>query len=169
MTIIQSPALTIDAAAFAPLMRRQDQDEVRRWTGLTPEQALAASIASSSEALAVRDTAGRYVFIAGLVDAPQGFGVPWMLSTDLIHPNRLAVYKLCRDLVTRWSTLYPLLANAIDPANSVARKLVKQLGFKEVESVTNSLGTTTFLAIRKVSTLQLQQGNRAARRHPTRH
>lgn len=80
---------------------------------------------------------GRVAAIFGV--APAGGlldprGVPWLLGTDLIWPNRRALARHARRYILRMLATYPHLINIVHARNTHATRWLRRAGFVLAEA-----------------------------------
>jgi hypothetical protein len=128
------PATLEHVAEMAPRMRDADRAEVWASCGMTPEQALEVSMATSGEVWAALQD-GRVVCIWGVGDAEgyPGVGVPWLLGTDAVREIRRTFLRECRRYVAGWMSRYEVLVNFTDDRNTLSHQWLRWLGFTIME------------------------------------
>jgi len=117
--------------------------------GEDPADLLVFSVEHSYEKYLVTTPTGEYVAIGGIGSAPGDLvGVPWLISTALVHKCRKDVLRLCRKAVGMWERNHATLRNAMNPGNTSARRLIKHLGFLELPPTLNQNGALSLPFIR---------------------
>jgi hypothetical protein len=131
-----------DAAWLAPLLRQQDQDELRAAHGdADPVTLVRDGIARSTEAWTVTVT-GDLAMVLGV--APYTLlgdqGVVWMLGTDVAPRFRHALMRKAPIYIARMLDLYPVLFNCVHAKNTASIRWLKRLGFALGEPVALTTG-----------------------------
>lgn len=114
-----------DAADLAARLIPDDAAELAA-AGLT-----VADCMEGTEAEALRWN-GQLVCLFGVVAHPSALrsGIPWMLCTDtLVRVPRLAMAKVCDDVVTGWMLQFAHLSNLVHRRNLRALRFLRWLGF----------------------------------------
>ncbi len=133
MTITYRFPTEEDILSVARRMREQDIQEVYASCGVSPLVAISESILQSDICFtALFD--GNPEVIFGLAQHPiYDAAVVWLLGTDAVRNNARAFLEASYVIVDDWSTIYPILFNAVDARNTVSRRWLKWLGFKELK------------------------------------
>jgi hypothetical protein len=150
MDLQYRPATPVDAIRFAPHIRGADMIEMKHLSGgADPADLLVFSVEHSYEKYLVTTPAGEYVAIGGIGHMRGDLiGVPWLISTSLVHKYRKNVLRLCRKAIGMWERNHSTLRNAMNPGNTSARLLIKHLGFLELPPTHNEHGALTLPFIR---------------------
>lgn len=108
---------------IAAHLRQADIDEINALNGLSPEVAVAYSIANSEK--------GAAVFIDGDLSAVFGISrsVIWLVGTDEINKHPVAFYRTSRRIFRKLSNGYPKLENYVDTRNIPYLRWLQWLGF----------------------------------------
>lgn len=125
-----------DAALIGTKLRKCDEDELRAAVG-DPVAAVRQSIINSrGEAFIVVDKNSSPVYLWGLCPTENpNVGVPWAVGTDLFY-DYISVFKeLAPILINRMNERYPVLINAVDDRNRVAKRWLKEMGFRFIEKI----------------------------------
>lgn len=122
------PATLEDHSAILSMnLCAADVAELRAATGLTPREALAASLDLCEEPWVVL-LGGRIVAVYG-VSHGGTFGVPWFLSTGEVSAFSKTFLKGSREVILRFHEKYDVLSNTVDSRHEVAIRWLKWLGF----------------------------------------
>lgn len=127
-----------DLARVAARLRWQDVVEITRSSRTDAESAVRASVAVSAQSHFVSTRTGDPVLVCGVGATPHfpKVGIAWMLGTPLIEEHPLAILRRARPLVDSWCELYPHgLQNFVDAENTLARRWLQLLGFREIQQV----------------------------------
>lgn len=122
-------------AAIAADMRQEDRDEIAASSTMTPLEALQAGVEVSDETWIVVDRDWTPIAVFGV--APSGFsgvGVVWMLGTDGIAREWVAIVRQARGFVDKLHDYYPTLTNLIDARNDAAMDWVMRAGFDIIDA-----------------------------------
>lgn len=124
------PATMALAMDMAPSMRDADVAEVRASGGLTPQEALEASVRWSAQAYAAKfDGELAAIFGVGRASFLSGVGIPWLLGTPvlLLHPH--AFHRASQAFVAAWLEEYDSLEQMVDVRNFRSLRWLRHLGF----------------------------------------
>ena len=117
-------SLKPEHAAIAAHLRKADLDEINLLSRLSPDIAVAYSIAASEK--------GYAVFCNGELCAIFGVsgGVIWLVGTDTISKHPIAFYRISRLCFKNLCKGYSRLENFVDARNFLSLRWLKWLGFK---------------------------------------
>ena len=116
-------SLKPEHAAIAAHLRKADLDEINLLSRLSPDIAVAYSIAASEK--------GYAVFCNGELCAIFGVsgGVIWLVGTDTISKHPIAFYRISRLCFKNLCKGYSRLENFVDARNFLSLRWLKWLGF----------------------------------------
>ena len=110
-------------AAITPYLRQQDLDEIHASTELSPELAVAYSIANSERGFtALLDNIPCAVF--GVAQ-----GTIWLVGTDEIAKYPVTFFRVSRNIFPKLSHGYPMLQNYVHVTNTLSLRWLQWLGF----------------------------------------
>ena len=112
-------------ASIVPYLRQVDIDENNAMTGLSPDVAVAFSIAHTEKGFAVVYKEN-VVAIFGISEG----GVIWLVGTDEITKHPVTFYRMSKKYFEILKTGYKRLFNYVDKRNYLTLKWLKWLGFK---------------------------------------
>ena len=126
---LQIVKLRPEHAAITPYLRQQDLDEIHEATDLSPELAVAYSIAHSER--------GYTALIDDIPCAVFGVaqGVIWLVGTDEITHHPVTFLRVSRKIFPQLSHGYPVLHNYVHEANTLSLRWLQWLGFHVDPSV----------------------------------
>lgn len=130
------PATLHDAQSLAPRLRESDVIEVKRVSGMDPEDALVDSLRVSDWDMvwaAVLDDEAEAMFGANNINGVWG-GI-WMLGSDRIYENIPSFWKHCRHYLGVMHQRYEFLTNFVDVHHHSANRWMLKLGFEPFELV----------------------------------
>ena len=115
--------LSPEHAAITPHLRQQDLDEIYAATDLSPELAVAYSIAHSERG-----------FTALIDDIPCAVfgvsqGIIWLVGTDEIAKHPITFFRVSRNIFSQLSHGYPVLYNFVHKTNTLSLRWLQWLGF----------------------------------------
>ena len=128
MTLAIVPATPEHAAALAPDMREEEVLEVRAALDLGPEEALLKLMRSSLFSCAVYFD-GELCTIFGIIEAIDGAGFPWLLSSTAVERHPLAFWRTSKDVLARMRRLFPVLVQFVDARYTRCHSWAQRLGF----------------------------------------
>jgi hypothetical protein len=131
------PAEIQDADILAAILRAADRLEIQAVVGRDPTQTLREGIASSDPCWAVLNASGDLISIFGVVPDvgnPRS-GMIWLLGSEELANNRVAVLRASRAWVDRIHQHYDSLWNYVDSRNQVHIDWLHWCGFHFVELV----------------------------------
>jgi hypothetical protein len=120
---------------IAGALRAADLDEIRASLPGDPGEALMASAAVSSRAWLMVDRTGLPMGVCGV--APSGHprvGQPWMVGTDDLEAERIALARQTRGVVAEMHEDYPILTNFVDARNDAAIDWLLWAGFHLIDA-----------------------------------
>jgi len=116
---------------IAAHMRQQDIDEVAASSALNPRDALLESLALSTHAYCVESDKLGAVAMFGAAPHPlPGVGIVWMLGTEGIRKEGIAIAKRTRRYFDELNAAYWMLWNFIDGRNAVSMRWLRWGGFE---------------------------------------
>lgn len=122
--------LAVEKAAGL-VLRDADIEEIRASSRMNPEEALAFSLRTSSEAYLIMDDD---TVIGACGVAPwENIHSPWMLAADALNEKPMVFLRTAKPLVNWWRDRYTNLANFVHSKNTVSIKWLKWLGFRVLE------------------------------------
>ena len=123
MTKLKIIRLKPEHAAIVPYLRKADVDGITAFTGISPDLAVAFSIATSERAFAA--------FLDGRLCAVFGVchGVIWLVGTDEITQHPVTFYRASRKIFKQLSQGYNRLENYVDTRNLLSLRWLQWLGF----------------------------------------
>ena len=114
-------------------MRDADVAELRDCFKISPREALTNPCMGPGWSLVLLDAKGRVICIGGMgisiLDDGGEIGVPWLLASDLVEPNRWGFLELSRQLVAEMLRTHQTLFNVCDTRNKAAHRWLQWLGF----------------------------------------
>ena len=122
-----------DANLFADKLREADKEEIRAASGWSSVDALSYGIAKSNVTFVAETEDGEPICIFGVSEHPlqKGWGIPWMVGTDLIQDYFVAFLRDGKQtLLPLITTLYPNLVNLVDSRNTVHIRWLRLMGFE---------------------------------------
>jgi hypothetical protein len=126
------PATMDHVMELAMTMRKVDRDEVIAQSGAHHAISLGATFGSAVEAwTGLAD--GEVICVFGVGEG-DGFGVPWMMASDLVVLHQRKFLRHCRGCVEKMQDLFPVLENYVDVRNTTAISWLKWLGFDILET-----------------------------------
>lgn len=129
--IVVRPARFSDAIEFADKIRQADVDEIDASVGLSPEMAIKRSLELSSLSWSAVTTDGPLcVFGIAPSSILTGYGIPWLMATDLIEPYQFAFLRLNRHYIGIMRRSFPRQLNYVDDRHEAAKRWLGWLGFK---------------------------------------
>ena len=111
-------------AAITPYLRQSDIDEITAFTGISPDLAVAYSIAATERGFAVF-LDGRLCAVFGVAHG----GIIWLVGTDDITCHPITFYRVSRRIFNRLNSGYSHLENYVDTRNNQCLRWLKWLGF----------------------------------------
>ena len=117
-----------------PRLRKADKDEIRAMEGISPDLAVAYSIACADPGWAAElDGRTEAVFGVGPVHylGPKnwGMGRPWLVGSDEIEKHPVAFYRLSKKIIVEMKTRYAVLENWVDARNKLSIRWLEWAGF----------------------------------------
>lgn len=104
-----------------------DAAEVQAAAGIPTSEAIRASIDSSDHSW-VMFHEGEVFGVFGITES-NGWGIPWMLTTDRLKEFNRQFLKGSLEVVAEWMKLHPYLMNYVDSRHITAIRWLKWLGF----------------------------------------
>jgi len=118
------------AALLAPRLRAQDVAEISASTLLSPQDALAASLACSPMAwTGMVDDEPVCMFGVAATSWIAAEGAPWMLGSDALLQHQKAFLRRNRAYVALMRQMFSSLRNHVDTRNHVSIRWLHWLGF----------------------------------------
>ena len=117
-------------------LRAADLLEVHQWSpGRDPVEVVKGSILVSEEAYTAWDGDQVVAIVGYALDGPSRIS-PWMMGSDLVDKNRLALMRTAHAFIHTLRKQFPskLLCNHVAKANDKARLFLTGLGFTIVSS-----------------------------------
>ena len=120
-----------DAEALAPLLRKEDVQEIHAASGLPPVEALRMSAEESAPSCALIGASGKVAALFGAVRDGWDNGIIWLLGSDEMVKGKTLRYFVSnvRQHIDALQSIYPLLYNYIDERNTVHVQWLKKMGF----------------------------------------
>ena len=115
-------------AAIVPWLRRADVEELRAASGISPDIAVAYSIAVSRPGWAV-ELDGKPAAIFGAAPGPDGTGIPWLVATDETERHPVCFYRMSRSIIAGMRRCYDYLENWVDARNTLSLRWLAWAGF----------------------------------------
>ena len=110
-------------ATITPYLRQQDLDEIHEATDLSPELAVAYSIAHSERGF----TALIDDFPCAVFGVAQG--IIWLVGTDEITKHPVTFFRVSKNIFPQLSHGYHVLHNYVYEANTLSLRWLQWLGF----------------------------------------
>lgn len=110
-------------ASIASYLRQTDIDEVTAMTGLSPEVAVAYSIAHTERGFAV-ELDGRPVVLFGVSG-----DMIWCVGTDDVTQHPITFYRMSKKVIPMLKEGHTYLENYVDERNKLYLKWLKWAGF----------------------------------------
>lgn len=119
-----------DCHEMAPLMRKEDADEVWASDKHTPLEALLYAFKGSDECYTARAD-GEIICMFGIhkLTALGGYATPWLLGANGIKKHYRHFLRYGRYVVADWKERYPVLVNYSDSRYKTALRWLEWLGF----------------------------------------
>lgn len=118
---------------LAANLRPADVTEIAASVGLTPEEAIRASVHYSSHGYVIVDADREPIAIFGASPSPvPGTGIMWMVGTDGIGRNARDIARNSRRYLDELNRVYPYLWNYVDARNEASLRWLKWTGCKIV-------------------------------------
>ena len=112
-------------------MRESDKAEVWAASHLSPEAALAQSVACSGEALtALVSGEPVCIFGVGIYSLACPVGVPWMLGTNALGCLQMRLARQSKRIIDAWLLRFESLENYVDARQVRSIKYLRWLGFE---------------------------------------
>ena len=110
-------------STIAAHLRQSDIDEINLLNSLSPELAIAFSIAASEK--------GCSVFLDGILCALFGIsnGIIWLVGTDEISNHPITFFRMSKNIFSEISKGYSYLHNWVDARNSLSLRWLSWLGY----------------------------------------
>ena len=116
-----------DAFALAPRLRQADRAELEAQGHLDMDVILVESITVSKEALAY-EVDGVVHALFGVAPGP-GYGIPWLLGSDVLFNHQKALLCLPLDYIPRWLSEFGFLMNMVHSESTRSIRWLKRIGF----------------------------------------
>jgi hypothetical protein len=117
-------------------LRQSDREEIEAGGAVAPEEALRVSMSISTHAYCITSQECGPIAMFGAAPSPlPGVGIVWMLGTDAIQTEALAIARRTRRYFNELNEPYPVLWNYIDSRNAVSMKWLEWGGFKLIRDV----------------------------------
>ncbi len=117
-----------DAIQITPNLRQADKLELEGVTGLDSGLSTLIHGVSFGRAWVIKED--KPVVLFGVMPLEKTIGIPWMVATDELIPNKRFILRHSRAYVDEMLKLYPGgLVNYIDCRNAVHIAYIKRLGF----------------------------------------
>jgi len=131
------PATIQDADVLAPILRAADRLEIQAVVGRDPVDTLREGIATSDPCWASLNASGALISLFGVVpDAGNTrSGMIWLLGSEELVSNRIAVLRASRAWIDRIHQHYDYFWNYVDSRNQVHIDWLHWCGFRFVELV----------------------------------
>lgn len=133
------PATLAHAHELAPLMRKQDRDEVMASGGVTPLEALVLSVNVTAPDLRwtiLMDGVPAAMWGAAADDSTVNHGIVWLLASPTIYKlGRRRFYAESSLYVSRMLDRFATIANYVDARNTVSMRWLENLGFRCLQIV----------------------------------
>ena len=115
--------LAPEHAKIAPYLRREDKDEIKALSGLSPEIGVAYSIASSQK--------GYAAYYDGTLTAIFGIsnGLIWLVGTDAITKHPITFFRTSRKIFHELTKGHNYLHNYVDARNKLHLRWLEWIGF----------------------------------------
>lgn len=132
--------------SIADNLRQSDLDELEAMSGNEPRYVLLESFSLSSHAFVILDRENTPIAVYGAAPYPlDGVGIVWMLGTDGIEREALAIGKATKPTFEMLNEAYPLaLWNYIDDRNKPSMRWLRWGGFKIIKTQPMGLKGLTF-------------------------
>lgn len=117
-----------DCIYLSKNLRKEDYQEIKAVSGLSPLVSLIIGLKISDVPLVICDENNKPVAMLGVV--PQGlFGVIWMVGTEELKKISLSFIKNCKGVCKVLQKNYQLLCNFVDARNTLHINWLKWMGF----------------------------------------
>lgn len=113
---------------IAPRMRAAEVAEVWAAMGLTPAAALLCLMRASVFSRAVFFD-GDLCTIFGVIETPDGAGIPWLLSSDAVERHPLSFWRASKSILREIRKLYPVLIEYVDARYTRCISWARRLGW----------------------------------------
>jgi len=112
-------------------LRQVDIDECRAFTGQDPEKGLIEAWCQSVVRYCIW-RGDRVAACFGLVKraAPDGYGVPWLLGSDLLGEMKRYFMRITPTYLSEFLNIAPTLYNYVDARNEASIRWLKWAGFR---------------------------------------
>lgn len=115
-------------------LRPADRDEVHAMTTQEPAEAIRAATAASTRAWLALDRTGLPMGVLGVASSGlPTVGMPWMVGTDGMEREWVAVAKLTPGIIEQMHDEFPVLTNHVDLRNGLSQDWLLWAGFKFID------------------------------------
>lgn len=131
------PDETIREAAgyVADNLRQADEDEVWAMLGVSPQQALPASLAGSSQSWVLMDGSSLPIGLMGVAPTMlPNLGNPWLVGTDAVTADAISFARQTPKYVAKMHEEYRVLTNFVDARNEKAIDWLLFAGFHLIDA-----------------------------------
>jgi hypothetical protein len=129
-------ATLADAVWLADHLREEDLRELNSaQSGRLPKAILARALGVSSYAFVAQKPEG-LVCIGGVAPIGDGAGSAWLLGSDLMTGNKLALGRVSRQCVDLMHRDHRIIYNHADSRNALHLRWLRWCGFKELPPTT---------------------------------
>lgn len=128
--IVQGTVAT--AKELAPVLRREDTDEIRAASGLDPEAALLHGVDTGDPVYAFYSPTGKIAGMFGVTPMGDREGAVWLLASDEVMKYPMTFLRRCRNTLDTLYEKYDVLFNYVDARNEVHIQWLRWMGFSFV-------------------------------------
>lgn len=117
-----------DILGMLGVIRSADILEIEHGCGIGIRDALEYGLEHSAKALIMLGDGKPLAALGDVVS--DGFGVPWLISTNHINEHARGFLRACKPLFEQMANRHEVLTNYVDERNTVAIRWLGWLGFK---------------------------------------
>ena len=106
-----------DAIRLSKNLRNEDEDEIKAYGNIKPEEALKMGVSDSKIPLAVIDQEGEVVCIIGVRNITDSIGQVWLLASPRIEKLSIPFLRNSRIVTELFTKDHKILFNYVDARN----------------------------------------------------
>ena len=141
-----------DALELAPKIRIGDRQEIMASNGVSPLEALVTPFTQEGKIYSIIGTTSEGVIgmFGSVPSSEKGFGVVWLLSSEILFKHTKQFIKECPKWVDEMSEGYEYVYNFVDERNWKSLKWLQFLGFEPKNKIGDfGIGKMPFLLMMK--------------------